>query len=121
MHIEYLIKRYQFQSLFIYEPEEELFAISCYFVDWEEAFNRLNDRLYLFVKGNLDSKVIKRFYDSRVVTSNFLRVQFTTYNSPKIEEAKREFYLANISNKRGWGSFEDEIVGFRNHLRNIDK
>ena len=121
LHIEYLIKRYQFQSLFIYEPEEELFAISCYFVDWEEAFNRLNDRLYLFVKGNLDSKVIKRFYDSRVVTSNFLRVQFTTYNSPKIEEAKREFYLANISNKRGWGSFEDEIVGFRNHLRNIDK
>jgi len=121
LHIEYLIENYDFQSLFIYEPEPEFFAISCYFVDWQKAFEKLQDRLYLFVRGKLDTKILKRFYDSKVVTSNFLRLEFTTYNSPKIEEAKKEFYLANISNKRGWGSFEDEMVGFKNHLKNINK
>ena len=120
LHIQYLLEKYDFQSLFIYEPEEEFFAISCYFVDWQEAFNKLEDRLYLFVKGRLDSKILKKFYDSRIVTSNFLRLEFSTYSSAKIEEAKKEFYLANISNKRGWGSFEDESVGFNNHLKNIN-
>jgi len=121
LHIEYLIQNYDFQSLFIYEPEVEFFAISCYFIDWQKAFEKLQDRLYLFVRGRIDTKVLKRFYDSKVVTSNFLRFEFSTYNSPKIEEAKKEFYLANISNKRGWGSFEDEMVGFKNHLKNINK
>jgi len=120
LHIQYLIQNYDFQSLFIYEPEEELFAVSCYFVDWQKAFEKLQDRLYLFVKGKLDSKILKKFYDSKVVTSNFLRLEFTTYSSNKIEQAKKEFYLANISNKRGWGSFEDESVGFGNHLKNIN-
>jgi len=121
LHIQYLIENYDFQLLFIYEPEPEFFAISCYFIDWQKAFEKLEDRLYLFIKGNIDTKILKRFYDSHVVTSNFLRLEFTTYNSPKIEEAKKEFYLANISNKRGWGSFEDEMVGFKNHLKNINK
>jgi len=120
LHIQYLVEKYDFQSLFIYEPEPEFFAISCYFVDWKEVFEKLEDRIYLFIKGHIDSKILKRFYDTRVVTSNFLRLEFTTYNSPKIEEAKKEFYLANISNKRGWGSFEDEMVGFKNHLKNIN-
>jgi hypothetical protein len=121
LHIQYLIEKYDFQSLFIYEPEEEFFAISCYFVNWQKAFEKLGSNLYLFVKGNIDTKILKKFYDSKVVTSNFLRLEFTTYNSEKIENAKKEFYLANISNKRGWGSFEDEMVGFKNHLKNINK
>jgi hypothetical protein len=121
LHVKYLIEKYDFQSLFIYEPEVEFFAISCYFIDWQKAFEKLKDKLFLFVKGNIDTKVLKHFYDSKVITSNFLRLEFNTYNSPKIENAKKEFYLANISNKRGWGSFEDEMVGFKNHLKNINK
>ena len=121
LHLEYLTQKYDFQSLFVYEPEEEFFAISCYFVDYERIYEKLGDRFYLFIKGNIDNKVLKRFYDSRTITSNFLRLEFSTYNSPKIENAKKEFHLANISNKRGWGSFEDESVGFKNHLKNINK
>jgi len=121
LHIEYLTQKYDFQSLFIYEPEPEFFAISCYFVDWERIYKTLGDRFYLFIKGNIDNKILKRFYDTRTISSNFLRLEFTTYSSDKIEEAKKEFYLANISNKRGWGSFEDESVGFKNHLKNINK
>jgi len=121
LHIQKLVEKYDFQSLFIYEPEPEFFAISCYFVDWQMIYEKLDDRFYLFIKGNIDNKILKRFYDSRIVTANFLRLEFTTYNSPQIEEGKKEFYLANISNKRGWGSFEDESVGFENHLKNINK
>jgi len=121
LHLEYLTQKYDFQSLFVYEPEEELFAISCYFVDYERIYEKLGDRFYLFIKGNIDNKVLKKFYDDRIITSNFLRLEFTTYNSPKIDNAKKEFYLANISNKRGWGSFEDESIGFKNHLKNINK
>ena len=119
IHLQLLTEKYNFQSLFVYEPEPEFFAISCYFVDYKKIFQKLGDRFYLFVKGEIDNKVLKRFYDTRIVTSNFLRLEFVTYNSPKIENAKREFQLANISNKRGWGSFEDESIGFKNHLLNI--
>ena len=121
LHIEYLTQKYDFQSLFIYEPEPEFFAISCYFVDYERIYKKLDDRFYLFIKGNIDTKVLKKFYDSRTITSNFVRLEFTTYENDKIDYAKKEFNLAYISNKRGWGSFEDEMVGFKNHLKNINK
>jgi len=121
LHLEYLTNNYDFQSLFVYEPEPEFFAISCYFVDYEKIYNKLEGRFYLFIKGNLDTKILKRFYDTRIVTSNFLRLEFTTYDSSKIQNAKNEFHLAHISNKRGWGSFEDESLGFKNHLKNINK
>jgi len=120
LHLEYLTQNYDFQSLFVYEPEPEFFAISCYFVDYERIYNTLGDKFYLFIKGNIDTKVLKRFYDTRIVSSNFLRLEFTTYESDKINNAKQEFNLANVSNKRGWGSFEDESVGFKNHLENIN-
>ena len=121
LHLEYLTQDYDFQSLFVYEPNVEFFAISCYFVDYERIYDKLGDRFYLFIRGHIDNKVLKRFYDTRIVTSNFLRLEFTTYQSDKIENAKKEFNLANISNKRGWGSFEDESIGFKNHLKNINK
>jgi hypothetical protein len=121
LHIEYLTQKYNFQSLFIYEPEPEFFAISCYFVDWGRIYEKLGDKFYLFIRGELDTRILKKFYDSYIVSSNFLRLEFTTYESPKIKNAKKEFHLANISNKRGWGSFEDESVGFKNHLKNINK
>ena len=121
LHLEYLIQKYDFQSLFVYEPEPEFFAISCYFVDWQRIYDKLGDRFYLFIKGNIDTKILKRFYDARTITSNFVRLEFSTYESEKIDYAKKEFNLAYISNKRGWGSFEDEMVGFKNHLKNINK
>jgi len=121
LHLEYLTQKYRFQSLFVYEPEEEFFAISCYFVDYERIYETLKDKFYLFIKGNIDTKILKRFYDTRTVSSNFLRLEFVTYKSDKIQNALDEFHLANISNKRGWGSFEDESVGFKNHLKNINK
>ena len=121
LHLEYLTQKYRFQSLFVYEPEPEFFAISCYFVDYERIYEKLGDKFYLFIKGNIDTKILKRFYDTRTVSSNFLRLEFVTYQSDKIQNALNEFHLANISNKRGWGSFEDESVGFKNHLKNINK
>jgi len=121
LHLEYLTQKYKFQSLFVYEPEPEFFAISCYFVDYERIYETLKDKFYLFIKGHIDTKILKRFYDTRTVSSNFLRLEFITYKSDKIQNALDEFHLANISNKRGWGSFEDESVGFKNHLKNINK
>ncbi len=121
LHIKYLTDKYDFQSLFIYEPEPEFFAISCYFVDWEKIYEKYKNKVFLFIKGNIDTKVLKYFYDNKVVTSNFLRLEFVTYKSPKINQAIKEFYLANISNKRGWGSYEDEMVGYKNHIQNINK
>jgi len=121
LHLEYLTQKYKFQSLFVYEPEPEFFAISCYFVDYERIYETLKDKFYLFIKGHIDTKILKKFYDTRTVSSNFLRLEFITYKSDKIQNALDEFHLANISNKRGWGSFEDESVGFKNHLKNINK
>ena len=118
IHIEKLVKKYDFQSLFIYEPNVEFFAISLYFIDYEFMFEKLDDRVFLFIQGNLEEKIIKKFYEERIVTANFVRLELVTYSHPKIEDAKDKFRLANISNKRGWGSYEDEIVGIKNHIKN---
>ena len=32
-HLDLLVKKYEFQSLFVYEPNPEFFALSLYFVD----------------------------------------------------------------------------------------
>jgi hypothetical protein len=81
-------------------------------------FNKLENRVFLFIQGNLEEKIIRKFYEERIVSANFMRLEFTTYNHPKIDDAKNKFKLANISNKRGWGSYEDEVVGLKNHIKN---
>jgi len=120
-HLDLLVKKYNFQSLFVYEPNPEFFAISLYFVDYEYIYKKLNERFFIWVNGTLDYYAIEKFYYERIITSSFLNLVYTTYSHPLIEDAKSKFEQIRLSKFRGWGTYEDEMKGVNNHLKNINK
>jgi len=120
-HLDELVKNYEFQSFFVYEPNPEFFAISLYFVDYKEVYKKLGDRFFLWVNGKVDYFAIEKFYFERRITSSFLNLSLTTYNHPLIDDAKSKFNEISSAKLRGWGTYEDEIKGIKNHLKNINK
>jgi hypothetical protein len=120
-HIELLVQKYNFQSLFIYEPESEFFAISLYFIDYEKLYKKLKGKLFIFIKNKIDYFAIEKFYFERVITSSFARFTLTTYENEFILDAKNKFNEISLLKNRGWGTYEDEIKGIKNHLKNINQ
>jgi len=120
-HLDMLVQNYEFQSLFVYEPNPEFFAMSLYFVDYEKIYKKLGDRFFLWVNGKIDYFAIEKFYYERRITSSFLNLSLTTYRHPLIEDAANKFNEISSTKLRGWGTYEDEIKGVKNHLKNINK
>ncbi len=120
-HLDMLVKKYHFQSLFVYEPNPEFFAISLYFVDYEFIYDKLGERFFLWVNGTLDYYAIEKFFYERIVTSSLLSLTYTAYNHFLIDDAKAKFEQIRISKFRGWGTFEDEMKGVKNHFKNINQ
>jgi hypothetical protein len=118
-HIELLAQKYNFQSLFIYEPEPEFFAISLYFINYEKLYKKLKGKLFIFIKNKTDYFAIEKFYFERIITSSFARFTLATYENNFILDAKDKFNEISSVKNRGWGTFEDEIKGIKNHLKNI--
>ena len=115
------LKKYTFQSLFVYEPNPEFFAISLYFIDYEEIYKKYDKRFFLWVGGRIDYFAIEKFFFERVVSSSFVNLFYEAYSHPLIDDAKEKFLNIQASKLRGWGTFEDEIKGIKNHLKNINK
>ena len=110
---------YFFHSLLIYEEEAELFALSCYFVDYELLFSRTSPKsCYIFIENLLDKGLLNHYFYSKKITNNFLRLELTLLKSPKVEAFKQLTFETYRANARGWGSFEDEMVGLKNAFIN---
>ncbi|WP_104697707.1 MULTISPECIES: motility associated factor glycosyltransferase family protein [unclassified Helicobacter] len=108
-----------FHSLLIFEEDIDLFRISCYFLDFEKLFENVSNKsCYIFVKDVVNKKFIRNFFASRKITSNFLLCELQMYSSKKVQEIQSCIMQEYSANKRGWGSFEDEIIGFVNTLCN---
>ena len=120
-HLNNLVENYEFQSLFVYEPNPEFFAISLYFVDYEKIYKKIGDRFFLWINGKVDYFAIEKFYFERRITSSFLNLSLTTYKHPLIKDAFNKFNEVSEAKLRGWGTYEDEIKGIKNHLQNINK
>lgn len=110
---------YFFHSLLIYEEEAELFALSCYFVDYELLFSRVSPKsCYIFIENLLDKGLLNHYFYSKKITNNFLRLELTLLKSPKVEDFKQLTLETYRANARGWGSFEDEMIGLKNAFAN---
>jgi hypothetical protein len=122
LQLEYMRREYPYiHTLFVYEPIPDFFNISCHFVDYDALFKHLDDdRFYLFVKGHLSLHAVKKFYASNMVTNNYLRFELAPYQDKRIEDAKAVFYTIQRQNTRGWGTLDDEMVGLKNRMQNID-
>ncbi len=110
---------YFFHSLLIYEEEAELFALSCYFVDYERLFSRTSPKsCYIFIENLLDKGLLNHYFYSKKITNNFLRLELSLLQSPKTRDFKALTFETYKANARGWGSFEDEMVGLKNTFAN---
>jgi len=120
-HVDELVRRYDFHSLFVYEPNPEFFAVSLYFVDYAFIYEKLGERFFLWVNGEVGYEAVEKFYYERIVSSSFLNLVYESYSHPLIENAKRRFDEIRMSKFRGWGTFEDESIGVNNHNENINR
>lgn len=108
-----------FHSLFIFEENIDLFRISCYFVHYPALFDQVGPKaLYLFVKEIIDPKILRHYFAARKISSNFMLLELQMYQSQKLDAARELLNQEFLSNKRGWGSFEDEMIGIANSLKN---
>ena len=120
-HIDLLIEKYEFQSLLVYEPNAEFFAISLYFMDLEKIYKKIGERFFIQIGGELSEEIIQKFLNERIITSSLLQLELTTYNHPLIENSKKKLNEFRNAKIRGWGTYEDEIKGIKNHKENINK
>ena len=109
-----------FHSLLLFEEYLDMLRIMLYFVDFALLFSRVSERAcYIFVKDLIHQEFIHTYFASRKITNNFLRLELFLYESPKITSAREVVYEAYRVNSRGWGSFDDEMIGVRNTLSNL--
>lgn len=122
LQLEYMRREYPYiHTLFIYEPVPDFFNISCHFVDYAALFEHLgNDRMYLFVKGHLSLHAVKKFYGDHMITNNYVRFELAPYKDKRIDDAKAVFFNIQRQNTRGWGTLDDEMVGLKNRMHNVD-
>ena len=120
-HIDLLVENYEFQSLLIYEPNPEFFLISLNYINLEKIYKKLGERFFIQIGGKLSAEIIQKFLNERVVTSTFMQLELKSYKHPLIEDASKKFEEYEAAKIRGWGTYEDEMKGIKNHQKNINK
>ena len=116
MFLQFLLEKgYYFHSLLLFEEDIDLFRISLYFVDYPLLFESVNERsCYIFVKSLVQREFVQNYFTHRRITNNFLRLELCLYDSPKLKQAQDEVAQSYAMNARGWGSFDDEMIGVKN-------
>lgn len=122
LFLEYMAENYDFiHSLIIFEENYDFFRISCCFVDYPRLFSIVRPKsCFLFVESLIDRKLIQTFFSRHRISTNFVRLELMQYESPRMKEAREVIQAEQNANARGWGTFEDEMVGVINHEKNID-
>lgn len=123
MFLQFLLEGgYSFHSLLLFEEDLDLFRISLYFVDYPRLFQSVSERsCYIFVKDLVHREFVQQYFTQKKITNNFLRLELHLYDSPKLEFARASVAEAQAINSRGWGSYDDEIIGVKNTFINFGK
>jgi len=122
LFIEFLLEDYDvYTSLLIYEPEVDFFVVSCYFVDYERLYSAsVHGAVTICVGTEMSSALAKDFFANQKITAGFIRIELTLYEDEQILRAKKMIELSQSSSIRGWGTYEDEMIGFNNQKKSID-
>ncbi|MCV6607345.1 MAG: DUF115 domain-containing protein [Campylobacterales bacterium] len=122
LHVEYLLHKYEIlHSVLLYEPDTDLFTLSCYFLDYSLLYEKTNEfSCYVVVKGFIPNDVVKDFYASRLISNTFIRFEHYAYRDKYIDDAIQISEEASKTSMRGWGTYEDEVIGVNNKLNWLD-
>lgn len=125
-HVEELLSKCPARSMFIYEPEPDVFFATLHTVDitaWSECCKKLGGELTFKVGGNETEFVneISHYFD-REGYFNFPQMYlYRHYNSDKTNDAFKLINKLAYRYKSGWGFCEDEIIGISHTLANISE
>lgn len=111
-----------FHSLLLFEEYIDMFRVMLYFLDLARLFEQVNSKsCFLFIENLINKEFVNTYFKSHKITNNFLRLELYLYESEKINNAREIVHEAYKINSRGWGSFDDEMVGVRNSVENFGK
>lgn len=114
---------YHFHSLIIYENDIDLFRISLYFLDFSLLFSRTgsdfvkNSTLIMISQVNTD--IISSLLRKMRVTFSLVSISLKQYECKNVTLLQDFIAKERAAIMRGWGSFEDEMIGFKNALINL--
>jgi hypothetical protein len=106
-----------FEALFVYEPFVDFFGISAHLVDYEALFAKCKE-LFLGVGEPPTPSEIRVFFLRHRYAALYPRLELTLFDAPQIESVKNSVRLESATLLRGIGSYEDEMIGWRNSQKN---
>ncbi|WP_163532331.1 6-hydroxymethylpterin diphosphokinase MptE-like protein [Helicobacter suis] len=108
-----------FHALYLFEEHIDLLRISCYFIDYRCLFNATPPNSCVISLEKLNTNLLQHIFIHKKITHSFLHLEFDPYKNKISQEAAHRFNMAKKSALRGWGSFEDEMLGLNNTLENF--
>lgn len=108
-----------FHALYLYEEHTDLLRISCYFISYAQLFHATPPKSCAIFIKELSCPFLKHTFMAKKITHGFLHLEFDPYKSDATNKAQHLFHTYKRSALRGWGSFEDEMLGFSNSLQNL--
>lgn len=123
-HIDQLFSEYSIRSMFIFEPEPDVFFASLHCIDlynWFEHCQRLGGEL-TFKIGGVEEEFVNdiSLYFKREGPFNLPQMYlYRHYMSNKTTDAFKKINELAYRYKSGWGFCEDEIIGLSHTLSNV--
>ena len=125
-HIDKLCSEYSIRSMFIFEPEPDVFYATLHCVDitnWFEHCDHLKGEL-TFKIGGVEEEFLNdiNLYFKREGSFNLPQMYlYRHYMSDKTTDAFKMINELAYRYKSGWGFCEDEIIGISHTLSNISE
>ncbi|TNJ17742.1 hypothetical protein CF111_17630 [Aeromonas sobria] len=125
-HLGYLYERCKIGTLFLFEPDLDLFYASLYCFDWAPLLGYLHQEnlgLHILL-GQDENTIVKDFASAIQRRGSFLVANafiMWGYQNEKIrkliEIVRQEYYLLVM----GWGFFDDNLIALSHTINNIER
>lgn len=125
-HLGYLYERCKIGTLFLFEPDLDLFYASLYCFDWAPLLDYLHqENLGVHILLGQDEQTIVKDFSSAIHRrGSFLAANsfiMWGYQNDKIraliEKVQQEYYLLVM----GWGFFDDNLIALSHSITNIER
>ena len=104
-------------NFFIFEESLDLFRIACFFVDFGSLFQKVENKGgYIFIESMMKRDYVLNFFLSRRISTSVMRLELMMYQTPVNISARSIVYELHLQSLRGWGTYEDEMIGIKNKM-----
>lgn len=122
LHIAEHLSKTDISSILLFEPDENRFEVSCYFLDYEELKNRFGENFYLAIGPDSRPLALQHFFgvETKVTSIIWTRV-LPGYVSEKFPTYIEDFKLLQKARNNIIYSLDNEIHGLKNGLDQLKK